>query len=99
MGSPGRCRNASRPKPGLPPVNFISSAGVGGWAYPCLCDNKNHGAAGGESDAAFRRGRDGEMVLKNGVEFADYIAGSMCPARRRRRNSSNPANSAGSVKR
>jgi putative heme-binding domain-containing protein len=47
--------------------------GVGGWAYPCCGDNKNEGLPVAKVTLHFAGGGTEEMVLKNGVEFADYI--------------------------
>src|SRR5439155_9821791 len=47
--------------------------GVGGWAYPCCGDNKNEGLPVAKVTLHFAGGRTEEMVLKNGIEFADYI--------------------------
>jgi putative heme-binding domain-containing protein len=47
--------------------------GVGGWAYPCCGDNKNEGLPVTKVTLHFAGGGTEEMVLKNGVEFADYI--------------------------
>src|SRR5262249_51731396 len=47
--------------------------GVGGWAYPCCGDNKNEGLPVVKVKLHFTGGATEEMVLKNGVEFADYI--------------------------
>ena len=47
--------------------------GVGGWAYPCCGDNKNEGLPVAKVTLRFAGGSVEEMVLKNGVEFADYI--------------------------
>jgi putative membrane-bound dehydrogenase-like protein len=47
--------------------------GVGGWAYPCCGDNKNEGLPVVKVTLHFAGGATEEMVLKNGVEFADYI--------------------------
>jgi uncharacterized protein len=47
--------------------------GVGGWAYPCCGDNKNEGLPVAKVTLHFAGGGTEELVLKNGVEFADYI--------------------------
>ncbi len=47
--------------------------GVGGWAYPCCGDNKNEGLPVAKVTLHFTGGATEELVLKNGVEFADYI--------------------------
>jgi len=47
--------------------------GVGGWAFPCCGDNKNEGLPVAKVTLHFAGGGTEEMVLKNGVEFADYI--------------------------
>lgn len=46
--------------------------GVGGWAYPCCGDNRNENAPVTKVTVHFKNGTTEELILKNGVEFADY---------------------------
>jgi putative heme-binding domain-containing protein len=46
--------------------------GVGGWAFPCCGENKNEGMPVAKVTLHFAGGGTEEMILKNGVEFADY---------------------------
>jgi len=46
--------------------------GVGGWAFPCCGDNKLEGAPAAKVTVHFKGGEKQELVLKNGIEFADY---------------------------
>jgi len=47
--------------------------GVGGWAYPCCGDEKGEGLPAAKVTVKYEGGKEEEIVLKNGVEFADYI--------------------------
>src|SRR5439155_21655606 len=60
-------------KVGLTARQLHFLGGVGGWAYPCCGDNKNEGLPVAKVTLHFAGGGTEEMVLKNGVEFADYI--------------------------
>lgn len=46
--------------------------GVGGWAFPCCGDNKNEGLPVAKITVHFADNTTQELILKNGVEFADY---------------------------
>ncbi|HYE33596.1 MAG TPA: PVC-type heme-binding CxxCH protein [Methylomirabilota bacterium] len=46
--------------------------GVGGWAFPCCGDDKKEGEPVAKVTLHFASGAKQEIVLKNGVEFADY---------------------------
>ena len=48
--------------------------GVGGWAWPCCGDNKNENVPVAKVTVFHADGQNEEILLKNGVEFADYIA-------------------------
>ena len=47
--------------------------GVGGWAFPCCGENKNEGLPVVKVTVHFADNTQKELVLRNGVEFADYI--------------------------
>lgn len=46
--------------------------GVGGWAYPCCGDNRNENTPVAKVTVHFLGGTTEEIILRNGVEFADY---------------------------
>lgn len=47
--------------------------GVAGWGYPCCGENKNEGTPVAKVTVSYADGVSEELILKNGVEFADYI--------------------------
>ncbi|MDX1952835.1 MAG: ThuA domain-containing protein [Verrucomicrobiota bacterium] len=47
--------------------------GVGGWAYPCCGDNNHENLPVAKVTVHYASGQTEELILKNGVEFADYI--------------------------
>jgi putative membrane-bound dehydrogenase-like protein len=60
-------------KAGFAASRIYFLGGVGGWAFPCCGDNKNEGLPVARVTLHFAGGGTEEMILKNGVEFADYI--------------------------
>ncbi len=52
-------------------LNFLG--GIGGWAFPCCGDEKGEGLPAAKVTVAYEGGQNEEILLKNGVEFADYI--------------------------
>src|SRR5207248_7744635 len=52
-------------------LNFLG--GVGGWAFPCCGENKNENLPVAKVTVFHADGQNEEIILKNGVEFADYI--------------------------
>ncbi|MEO7297741.1 MAG: PVC-type heme-binding CxxCH protein [Verrucomicrobiota bacterium] len=46
--------------------------GVAGWGYPCCGDNDHKGTPAAKLTAYFTDGASEEIVMTNGVEFADY---------------------------
>jgi putative membrane-bound dehydrogenase-like protein len=57
--------------------------GVGGWAYPCCGDNKNEGLPVAKVTVHYATGQTEEIVLKNGVEIADYNGREDVPGSKR----------------
>jgi putative membrane-bound dehydrogenase-like protein len=47
--------------------------GVAGWGYPCCGDNKNENLPVTKVTVQYAGGESQELVLRNGVEFADHI--------------------------
>ncbi len=52
-------------------LNFLG--GVGGWAFPCCGDEKGEGLPAAKVTVYYEGGQSDELILKNGVEFADYV--------------------------
>ena len=50
--------------------------GVGGWAWPCCGDSKNENLPVAKVEVQYADGQREEIILKNGVEFVDYINAS-----------------------
>ncbi|MBI3851782.1 MAG: ThuA domain-containing protein [Verrucomicrobia bacterium] len=50
--------------------------GVGGWAWPCCGDSKNENVPVAKVEVQYADGQREEIILKNGVEFVDYINAS-----------------------
>ena len=46
--------------------------GVGGWAFPCCGDEKGEGMPAAKITVVYQGGSTEEIVLRNGVEIADY---------------------------
>ena len=59
-------------KAGMAASKLHFLGGVGAWAYPCCGDNKNEHLPVAKVTVRFADGQTEEMVLQNGVEFADY---------------------------
>src|SRR5690606_6273663 len=60
------------------PVGFRAGklhflGGVGGWAYPCCGENKNENMPVAKVTVHDRDNAKEEIILRNWVEFADYI--------------------------
>ncbi|MGN6384919.1 MAG: DUF7133 domain-containing protein, partial [Verrucomicrobiota bacterium] len=53
-------------------IHFLG--GVAGWGYPCCGDDNNNHEPVAKVTAHFKDGTTKEFILKNGEEFADYIA-------------------------
>jgi len=51
--------------------------GVGGWAWPFGGDEKNKGLPVAKVSVRYADGEKEEFVLKNGVEFVDYVDASL----------------------
>ena len=50
--------------------------GVGGWAWPCCGDDKNEKMPVAKVTVKYADGGSEEILLRNGVEFVDYINAS-----------------------
>ena len=50
--------------------------GVGGWAWPCCGDDKNEKMPVAKVTVKYADGGSEEILLRNGVEFVDYIDAS-----------------------
>lgn len=60
--------------------------GVAGWGFPCCGDNKNEGAPVAKVTVHFAGGGSHEIILKNGVEIADYNGKYDVPGSREAQN-------------